>query len=125
MINISKKSLASVVTLMALWGGELLSTKVKVINDSDDNIQVFFRGEGANSHHVETLTSKTSGTYTLTPTQLDNKNFLEAIVSKGNQGSPDWKLLGGKCKHLSANTDHTIVVEDSLMGLKASCIVIE
>lgn len=122
--------IAAIASLAVLGASSLSAIKVTVENKSTDNIQVFFRGEGAKIHHTVVISGDSGkggniGTYDLTPAHLESKDFMEVIASKGNQGSPDWKLLGGTCKHMSTSRDHTVVVEDAVMGLKTTCKLID
>ena len=122
--------ITAIASLAIMEASSLSAIKVTVENKSTDNIQVFFRGEGAKSHHTVVISGDSGkggniGTYDLTPAHFESKDFMEIIASKGNQGSPDWKLLGGTCKHMSTSRDHTVVVEDAVMRLKTTCKLID
>ncbi len=121
-----KKALALITLLIAssFYGEGALARKVKIINNTEDTIQVFFRGKGASSHHKEYIRPTSILTYDLAAVQLENKDVFYIIASSGQGGDPDWKLLGGVCSNLERDKKHTVLIEKSLQGLKTSCTVL-
>lgn len=92
---------------------------LSVINKTSDPIQLFFRGEGSDSHSKKLIGAGQQKDLIVERENISGKPTFEVIASTSTSGDPDWKLLGGKCKELVADSDHTIVIESTLG--KISC----
>ena len=101
---------------------DAFASQVKVSNNTDDTIHVFFRGkESKKSPHVESVPAHSSQTFIITDEYIDNQFLFQAIASTNRRGNPDWKLLAGTCDELNKDTDYTLIIETTKMGLKTSC----
>lgn len=95
---------------------------IEVNNLSRETVDVYVRGEGVESpvKPEVALPGKTKKDITQTRPEA----YMDVVVV--SQGSaPDWNLTGGACKHLLTTTDHTVVIDDSMGGLKFSCETIK
>lgn len=96
-----------------------------VINKvADQRIQLCIRGEGPKERERKNCFGPIVGAgeqiaYTVRKRDVGEDNTFEVIASTGNGGDPDWALLGGTCKGLVTDADHTILIE-STAG-KLSC----
>lgn len=113
-------SLAVIAAVSAISSAELSANAhtIEVNNLSRDKIDVYVRGEGAESpakpHAVLEGKVKKNVKHNRPEAYMDI-----VVVSHGS--TPDWNPTGGACKHLLTTTDHTVVVDDSMGGLKFSC----
>lgn len=95
---------------------------IEVNNLSRETVDVYVRGEGVESpvNPEIVLQGKTKKDITQTRPEA----YMDVVVV--SQGSaPDWNLTSGACKHLLTSTDHTVVIDDSMGGLKFSCKTIK
>lgn len=93
-------------------------SKVKLINNTNDPINVFFRGKDASTQHVKTLAPNSISSYTIEPLHIENKRIFE-VISAAEGGNPNWK--GSGCFNLEAHKNHTLFIEKTFQGLKTSC----
>ncbi|MEB3701961.1 hypothetical protein Bealeia1_01033 [Candidatus Bealeia paramacronuclearis] len=115
---ISSFLILSTVSLLSALNLSANNHKIAVNNLSTDVVDIYVRGEGKNSptQPHATVLGKTKKEFS----QSHPDAFIEVVaISQGSQ--PDWNPTGGACKHLLSTTDHTIVVEDTAMGLKFRC----
>ena len=115
------KMLTALSFLSTVFSTDSFGANVKIANLTDDNIQMFFRGKNSSKHHIVTLPANVVASYEIKSEHIENKPVFEAIASKGNGGDPDWKLLGGACTNLEKDKDYTLLIENSLGGIKTSC----
>ena len=99
------------------------AAKVKIINNTDDKVRIFFRGKGTSTHQVEVLLPNTIVPYKVNPSAVEGKPVFEVIASTTG-GNPDWKLLSGVCSNLEIDKDYTLFIEKTFKGLKTSCTAI-
>ena len=98
---------------------------LNVINNvPDQRIQLCIRGEGLKERERKncfgpTVKAGTQIAYIVEKENVGGDSTFEVIASTGNGGDPDWALLGGACKNLVTDADHTILI-DSTAG-KLSC----
>lgn len=103
---------------------------VEVRNDTQAPIRVFLRAhdKGAVFQKYDVSAGETSrlevDRYTLGMTA--NEYYYDLIASKNLKDdiNPDWRLLAGGCGKLHANQDITVVINESVGGLKTSCRVV-
>jgi len=107
--------------MTALYTSDVLASKLKIINNTDNIVKVYVRGKGAESYHIEAINSNSTMGYEISPHHLENKQVYEVIASTGKGKSPDWRLLSGVCSNLETTGNHTLLIEKTMGGLKTSC----
>ncbi len=97
------------------------SSKVKIINNTEEPIKVFFRGKGGTKLYSAIANSNTIIPFKIASEYIENKPIFEVIATGSKSENPDWSLLGGTCSDLEVDKDHTLLIEKSFQGLKTSC----
>jgi hypothetical protein len=116
-----KRVLFLATTLCIVSGSITQADRLRVINNvSDQRIQLFIRGEGADAYLMKVIEPGHKKDFKVNSADVQGKNTFEVTASTGNGGNPDWNLMGGTCSTLvSDDSDHILVI-DSTLG-KLSC----
>ena len=111
--------------LSAALLGDAFASHAKVINSTDNTIYVFLRGQGMKKpSHTEAVPARATVDLTINDEHIGSQKVFEAIASTERTGDPDLKPLAGTCSQLSKDTDYTLLIESTKMGLKTSCTAI-
>lgn len=126
-----KKILKNKAIALMLLTSCACAQSVEVRNDTQAPIRVFLRAhdKGKVYQKYDVSAGETSrlevDRYTLGMTA--NEHYYDLIASKNLKDdiNPDWRLLAGGCGKLHANQDITVVIMESIAGLKTSCRVVK
>ncbi|MEB3703219.1 hypothetical protein Bealeia2_01913 (plasmid) [Candidatus Bealeia paramacronuclearis] len=121
----TKIQFAFVTLLSAVAAQNLSAVDLKVINDTGSPVNVFVRGRDASTFYLETVPQNTTHHVAVSSEKLENKPIFEVISAKNDTNIPDWKLLSGTCFNLDSTKDHTILIENSTLGIATSCKIVE
>jgi len=110
-------TLSFIICAMLSTSGSAL--QVKVINGSDNDIQLFFRGKDSPTSVRMLMPLNSMKVLEIDDDKMGDSKYFEVIASTGSGGDPDWKLLGGSCKDLGKQTMYTLLIDQC--ALKTSC----
>jgi len=116
------KMMTMILALYVALLSDAFASEIKVINSTDHNIHIFFRGSENQKHpYVKTITARDNASFQILDEHIDAQPVFQAIASTERRGNPDWKLLAGTCDQLHKDMDYTLLIEKTKMGLKTSC----
>lgn len=119
----SNLTLSFIIYAMLLTGASAL--QVRIINGSDNDIQLFFRGKDSPTSVRMLMPLNSMKVLEIDDDKMGSSQYFEVIASTGSGGDPDWKLLGGSCKGLDKQGAHTKEGVHTLLidqcALKVSC----